>query len=167
MGGTIVLDYILHDLTGLRGAIVMAPALEQIGTDPWRVGLGYLLSALCPRFSLGLGLAIGARDPQLLQAFNADPLRHTQGTARLMTEFFDTVNWIESHIGELNVPLLILHGDADRVSSAGTSRQLFERITFPDTTRSEYPGLYHELHNDFDYSQVLADLLAWLAQHRG
>ncbi len=145
----------------------MAPALEKIGTDPWRLALGYILSTIYPRFSLATGLAEGARDRSLLQAYAEDPLRHTQGTARLMTEFFHTVDWIERHIDDLKIPLLILHGDADLVSFPVTSRRLFDRITFPDKARYEYPGLHHELHTNSTTSitPVLTDLLTWLAKH--
>jgi alpha-beta hydrolase superfamily lysophospholipase len=164
LGGTIVLDYVLRDPTSFQGAIAMAPALEHVGIPPVRLGIGYILSVVCPRFALdtGIGLAVGARDPELLNAFDRDPLRHRQGTARLVTEFFKTVDWIESHISQLQIPLLILHGDADRVACPETSRRLYNLATIADKELQAYPGLYHELHHDFDYEQVLSDLVAWL-----
>lgn len=167
LGGTIVLDYVLRDPTSFHGAIAMAPALEHVGISPVRLGLGYLLSAVWPRFALdtGIGLAVGARDLELLNAYDRDPLRHRQGTARLVTEFFKTVDWIESHISQLQIPLLILHGDADRVAFPATSRRLYERANIADKELHEYPGLYHELHNDFDADLVLSDLVIWLARH--
>ncbi len=165
MGGAVVLDYVLRDPRGLQGAILMAPALKHVGITPWRLGLGFILSAIYPRFAVDAGLESGARDLELLEAYERDPLRHTTGTARLITEFFHTINWLERHISELKIPLLILHGDADRIAFPETSRRLFDRITFPDKTRYEYPGLCHELHNDFDYPHVLSDLLDWLAKH--
>jgi alpha-beta hydrolase superfamily lysophospholipase len=167
LGGTIILDYVLRDPTSFQGAIAMAPTLEQVGISPVRLGLGYILSTVCPRFALdtGMGLTVGARDLELLNAFDRDPLRHSQGTARLVTEFFKTVDWIESHISQLQIPLLILHGDADRVAFPETSRRLYNQVMIADKELHEYPGLYHELHNDFGYEQVLSDLVAWLAQH--
>lgn len=128
---------------------------------------GSAVSAVCPRFALdtGIDLTVGARDRQLLNAYDRDPLRHRQGTARLMTEFFKTVDWIENHISELPTPLLILHGDADRVAFPATSRRLYERVNIADKELHEYPGLYHELHNDFDADLVLSDLVIWLARH--
>jgi alpha-beta hydrolase superfamily lysophospholipase len=161
LGGTIVLDYALHYPASIHGAIAMAPALGDVGISPVRLGLGYILSAVYPRFTLdtGIGLTVGARDLELLNAYDRDPLRHSQGTARL------TVDWIESHISELQIPLLILHGDADRVAFPETSRRLYERANIADKELHEYPGLYHELHNDFDCDRVLADLVAWLSRH--
>jgi alpha-beta hydrolase superfamily lysophospholipase len=167
LGGTIVLDYVLRDPTSCQGAIAMAPTLGHVGISPVRLGLGYILSTVCPRFMLdtGIGLTVGARDLELLNAYDRDPLRHSQGTARLVTEFFKTVDWIESHISELQIPLLILHGDADRVAFPATSRRLYERANIADKELHEYPGLYHELHNDFDADLVLSDLVIWLARH--
>ncbi len=65
----------------------------------------------------------------------------------------------------LQVPLLILHGGADRISLPESSRLLFEQITFADKERREYPESYHELHNDLNYQEVLVDLGYWLEKH--
>jgi alpha-beta hydrolase superfamily lysophospholipase len=67
-----------------------------------------------------------------------------------------------THAGELRLPLLLIYGTADRLTAPEGCRAFFEGVTFPDKTRLEYPGGYHESHNDIAYKQVMTDLEHWL-----
>lgn len=166
LGGTIALDYALHYGDRLQGLILLAPAL-QVGVSPWKLTIGRILSQFFPRFALDTGIDIttSSRDLEVLQTLAQDPMRHTQGTARLATEFSNTVAWIETHTTRLQVPLLILHGGADQITLPESSRLLFERVTLADKERREYPESYHELHNDLNYQDVFVDIENWLAKH--
>ena len=167
MGGTIALDYVLREPNQLQGLILMSPALGLVGVPPWKLSIGKILSRILPHFALdtGIDLSTGSRDPRMVAAFAQDPLRHSQGTARLATELLKTIDWINAHATELQVPLLILHGGADRVTLPESSRIFFERLTLADKERREYPGSYHELHNDLNYQEVLADMEDWINRH--
>ena len=166
MGGTIALDYVLREKPKLQGLILMSPGLG-LGVSPWKLWLGQLLSHLWPHFALdtGIDLSAGSRLPEQVAAFAQDPLRHSQGTARLATELLKTIAWIKAHGTELRVPLLILHGGADRVTLPESSRLFWSSLTLADKERREYSGSYHELHNDLNYREVLADMEDWLNRH--
>ncbi|MGF1539601.1 MAG: alpha/beta hydrolase [Pleurocapsa sp.] len=166
LGGTIALDYALHYPQGLQGLILLSPALK-VSVAPIKSFLGKLFSRFIPRFTLdtGFDLAAGSRDPQVVAAYALDSLRHTKATARLATEFYQTVHWIEVNAVKLQIPLLILHGGADRVTMPESSRRLFEIIPFTDKEIREYPESYHELQNDLNYLEVFADLENWLEKH--
>lgn len=166
LGGTIALDYALRFQEHLQGLILFSPALK-VGISPLKIVIGRILSQLRPGFTLdtGIRLITSSRDPEFVKSLEEDPLRHTKGTARLSTEFRKTVAWIGENAKNLQVPLLILHGDADRISLPESSRLLFEQITFADKERRVYPNGYHELHNDLNYEEVLADLGDWLEKH--
>jgi alpha-beta hydrolase superfamily lysophospholipase len=167
LGGTIALDYALHYPDNLQGAILLSPALK-VSISPIKSLLGQIFSRFIPRFTLdtGFDLAAGSRDPEVVAAYPLDSLRHTKGTARLATEFYQTVDWIEVNAVKLQVPLLILHGGADRVTMPQSSRRLFEIIPLTDKELREYPESYHELHNDLNYQEVFTDIENWLAKHR-
>ncbi|MDJ0708540.1 MAG: alpha/beta hydrolase [Leptolyngbyaceae cyanobacterium MO_188.B28] len=167
LGGAIALDYSLHFPNGLQGVIATAPAVGKVGVSPIRMVIGRILSCLWPSFSLDTGIAQGAcsRDPAVVEAYAQDPLRHTKGSARLVTEFLTTTAWIQSHIANLQTPVLILHGGADQVTSSEGSCAFFQQITLSDKERREYPESYHELHNDLNHQEVLADLSNWLERH--
>mgnify|MGYP001791770578 CR=1 FL=1 len=166
MGGTIALDYILREPLQLKGLILLAPALG-LGIPSWKLLAGKILSGILPRFSLATGIDFNAasRDPKAVAACREDPLRHSRGTARLATELLNTIEWIEAHIAQIKLPLLILHGGADRVTLPQNSRVFFERLTLADKERQEYPGSYHELHSDINYQEVLGDMEDWIQRH--
>ena len=167
MGGLIVLDYALHYPEGLQGVIASGPALAQVGVSPVVMTLGRLLSRLWPRFTLDTRLDATAisRDPKVVEAYVNDPLVHSVGTARLGAEMTKTMEWVNEHAADLRVPLLVLHGGADRLVPPEASRAFFERVALEDKTRYEYEGYYHEPHNEVGWERPLADLEAWLEAH--
>lgn len=170
MGAIVVLDYVLRLADpvahGLRGVIIIAPALGQVAIAPVKLAIARLLSRWWPDFTLeaGFDAAASSRDPAVLAAYEQDPLRHQRGSARLAMEFFTAVAWVQAHAEDLRVPLLMLHGDADRIAFPEGGRRFFERVT-SEKERREYPGAYHELHLDVNCLEVLADIAAWLQQH--
>ena len=167
LGGIVALDYVLRFAERIQGVTAIAAPLGEIGVSPLRIRIGKFLSRVWPRFSLDTGIELEAatRDREFLAEYAKDPLRHTKSTARLATELFATVDWIQSHVCELRVPLLLLHGEKDRVCSPQGSRLFFEKVTFPDKEFKEYPGAYHELHHELNYQEVMADLTTWLERH--
>ena len=170
MGGVIALDYTLHyvqNKSELSGVIAFAPSIGQVGVPLSRVVLGKLLSQVWPRFSLNIGLdfSAGSRDQKILNSYTQDKLRHTLATARLSTEFFTTVDWIHTQAEKWQIPLLILHGGADRIALPAGSATFYQNVTYPDKLRIEYPGGYHDLHYDINYVEVITDLVNWMDKH--
>jgi len=167
LGGTIALDYALRSPTGLQGLILTAPALSKVGISPFKLAVGRLLSRVYPRFSLSAGIQhnLSSRDPKILAIYAQDALRHKYGSARLATEFFTTVDWLYEHATALQVPLLILHGSADRITLPESSHAFFQRVLFADREYREYDGSYHDLYADLDAQTVMMDFSRWLKQH--
>ncbi|MCS7177678.1 MAG: alpha/beta hydrolase [Anaerolineae bacterium] len=167
MGGLIVLEYALRYPEGLSGVIASGPVLAQVGLSPVLMVLARVLSRLWPRFAMNTGLDATSisRDPEVVATYRADPLVHSTGTARLGTEMTRAIRWTHEHAREWRLPLLILHGGADRLVPPEGSRRFFEHVPIADKERIEYEGGYHEPHNDTHRAQVLADLERWLERH--
>ncbi|MGA7670567.1 MAG: lysophospholipase, partial [Nitrolancea sp.] len=167
LGGIIVLDFALRHPDGLRGVIALGPAIGELGISPALRALARVVSRVRPSFSLGTGLEASAisRDPEVVAAYRSDPLVHDRGTARLGVESERIVDFIHSHAAELRLPLLIQHGEADRIAGIDGSRRFIANVTEPDKTLIEYPGAYHQVHNDLCHETVTADLLAWLERY--
>ena len=164
LGGIIALDYVLRFPMGIAGVIATAIPMGKVGVSPLKLILGRILSKVWPTFSLNTGIdqSASSRDPAVVAASAQDTLRHRQGTARLATEFQAIAVWIQAHAHQLSRPFLSLHGGDDRVAQPQGSHNLFQRITFPDKTYREYPGGYHDLYNDLNAQEVMADISAWL-----
>lgn len=167
MGGLIVLEYALHYPEGLKGVIASGPVLAQVGVSPLLLLLARLFSRIWPRLAMNTGLDATAisRDPEVVAAYQADPLVHSIASARLGTEMARATAWTHEHAAEWKLPLLILHGGADRLAPPEGSRRFFENVPIADKERYEYEGGYHEPHNDVNRAQVLADLEHWLERH--
>jgi alpha-beta hydrolase superfamily lysophospholipase len=167
LGALLALDYSLRNSDQIQGVIALAPALKQVGVSPIRIILGRILSWLYPRFSLntGIDLATASRDTAVLNAYANDPLRHGKGTARLATEFLAAKDWVWQHVLELQVPLLMMHGAADGVTSSIASHRFFQQISFADKQWCEYVDSYHHLYDDLNYQEVLTDVESWLESH--
>ena len=166
MGGIIALDYVLNQPIQLQGLILMSPALG-LGISTWKLLVGRILSSILPRFALDSSrdFTTGSRDPEMVAACARDPLRHRRGTARLATELLQTIDRVNARAGELQIPLLILHGGADRITPLQSSQAFFAGVTQADKKMYEYPDSYHELQNDLNYQEVLADMNDWIEQH--
>ncbi len=140
MGGLIVLEYVLHHPEGLRGVIASAPGLSTEGLSASMIAMAQILSRIAPRLSLRTGLdAEGiSRDPAVVQAYRNDPLVHDRGTPRAAVAGREAIEWTLAHAADLAVPLLIVHGTADRLVPCAASRVFYERVTVADKTRYEY-----------------------------
>jgi len=167
LGAIVILDYALHYPETVPYIVTLAPALKPIGVPAWRLQIGYLVSQIYPRFSLNTGIpkTAGMKDEIALSQQLQDPLRHTKGTARLVTEFFKTIQWINEHLPELKSSVLALHGTQDLVALPDSSKLLFEQIPVIDKEYRIYPNGYHDLHNDIDARPVLQDITNWLDRH--
>ncbi len=165
LGGAIALDYSLQFPDAVDGLILTAPAVSTQGISPFKLKVGRFLSWAYPRFSLNTGLRQrqpSTRDAAINQAYDQDPLRHSQGTARLSTEFFKINQQTWQRLPELEFPLLILQGEADRVAPATVTRDFFGKLEGENKRLYLYPDGYHDIWNDINREQVVGDLIAWL-----
>jgi alpha-beta hydrolase superfamily lysophospholipase len=167
LGGLVVLDYALHYPAGLRGVIAAAPPLGEVGVPPFLMALGRIMSRIWPRFSLEVGMDLSglARDPAVVESVLADPLFHRRGTARLSTEVTAAIRRVQARAETLSVPLLILHGSADRMVPPEGSRRFFSQVHQTDRELREYPGAYHCLFADVGQEEVLKDVERWIEGH--
>jgi alpha-beta hydrolase superfamily lysophospholipase len=165
LGGLIVLDYAPHRPEGLRGIIAASPPLGRLGVPAPLLALGRVLSRVWPRFSVRTGMDLSglARDPVVVETALADPLFHRLGTARLSTEVVAAIARVQAAAPRFPLPLLVIHGSADRMVPPDGSRAFVPRVGHPDRELREYPGAFHVLFADLDRERVLTDVERWIA----
>jgi alpha-beta hydrolase superfamily lysophospholipase len=165
LGGAIVLDYALHHPEHLAGVAAAAPALGRPNVPAWMLRLGRVLSHVWPTFSLETGLDLSgiSRDAEALARITGDKLFHRMASARLSTELTAAGERVRSAAREFRVPVLLLHGSADRLVPPDATR-MFAALADPQLVEyHEYPGAYHALFADVDREAVLSDLERWIA----
>ena len=170
LGSLIALEYTLRDSGAaewVQGVVSSGTALSTEGFSPLLLMISRVLSRVLPALGIKTGLDATAlsRNPAVVQAYQDDPLVHGVGTPRMATESMAAIEWTLGHAANWNLPLLLLHGVADRLAPIGPSRTFFDQVSIADKRMIEYPGGYHEPHNDTNHEQATADLEQWLAQH--
>lgn len=166
MGGGLVLNYALRRRPAIAGVIATSPWLRLAFAPPaWKLTLGRLMDRLSPTFTQASGLDTKAisRDPQAVRAYEIDPLNHDKISARQFASCYAAGLWALEHAGEFSLPLLLMHGDADRITSAAASREFAARV--PGCTFKIWDGCYHEIHNEPEQQALFATITGWLHAH--
>ena len=168
LGGNLVLNYAMRENPKLAGLIASSPGLIPTVKPPsWKLTAGRVLYHLCPKFTMtnGLDLQGLSRDLKVLQACQNDALVHTRISARLGLDILEAGQWVLEHAQQFPpLPLLLMHGDADRLTSFSAS-QLFAEKLNDRCTFKQWNGFYHELHNEPQKEEVFAFMLNWIKQH--
>ena len=69
---------------------------------------------------------------------------------------------LEREFPQITLPVLILHGTADRATKPAGSQLFYDTAGSSDKTLKLYDGHYHDLLNDIDKESVLSDITAWI-----
>lgn len=165
MGGTVVTRLMLARRPAVAGVILSGAVLTP-GKDisPAAVLLAKVLGRLAPGLPLQkINSRAVSRDPAVVAAYDADPLNYHGGTqAGMGRAFLEAIQRASGGLAGMAAPLLILHGSADELSDVAGSRALHARAASNDKTLTVYDGLYHEILNEPERGQVLADITRWL-----
>lgn len=167
LGGLIAARLLLEAQDQFSGAALSAPALA-VAEPPssFLLWVNRLLARLWPTLGmLKLDASQVSRDPEVVAAYEADPLvHHGKVSARLVSELFATMAQVNEHRADVTLPLLLLHGEADVMTAPAGSRDFSAGVGSADVSLRVYPGLYHEIFNEPERLQVLEDLEQWLGQ---
>ena len=167
LGGTIVLNYALRRKPNLNGVISTGPAL-RLSFEPPKIKfvLGKIMANLMPTFSMNNALDVNAlaRDAAIVKAYQDDVLVHDRLSAKLVMELFDSGKYALEHTADWTLPLLLMHGSEDRISSCQASEE-FAQKAGDIVTFKQWDGFYHEIHNDFGKEEVIAFMIDWLNGH--
>ncbi len=150
------------------GLAMASPAL-----DPGMTGFQKLLLAvfgtLAPRFAVGNGLKPEwlSRRPEVVAAYVADPLVHDRIAATLARCIVDGGLQVRVAAPRWNVPTLLQYAGADRCVAPRGSDDFAAAAPAALVRARRYDGLYHEIFNEPEREQVLADLVGWLEERFG
>lgn len=165
MGGLIAGRLLLEDQQQYRGALLSGPAFAAEAPPSGLVMfIGRLLAKIAPKAGMiALDASGVSRDPQVVAAYNADPLvNHGKITAALGVALFDAMAEVMSRAAEIKLPLLVMHGDADAMAAPKGSEQFAAAVSSSDKTLTLLPGLYHEIFNEPEGANIIAAYAEWI-----
>jgi alpha-beta hydrolase superfamily lysophospholipase len=165
MGGGVVFAYGVEHPDDYAAMVLSGPAVDaQDGVSQVMVLLAKTLGKVLPGLPVEqLPTDAVSRDPAVVAAYNADPLVHhgklPAGIARALIEVGETM---PLRAAALTAPLLVVHGEADKLIPVQGSRHLIECVGSDDAHLKVYPELYHEVFNEPERAVVLDDVASWI-----
>ena len=165
-GGVISSVYTLEHQAELAGFICESFAFQVYAPD-FALAVVKGLSHLAPHAHvLYLKNEDFSRDPRVVQAMNDDPLiAHEAQPTRTVAELVRADERLKREFPLITLPVLILHGTADKVTKPGGSQLFYDTAGSVDKTLKLYEGHAHDLLNDVDKEVVMADIQGWIEAH--
>jgi acylglycerol lipase len=105
-----------------------------------------------------------SRDPEVIKAYDNDPLVYRGPIPQTMSAGMSGMTrQIAEDVKKIKLPALIMAGDDG--ADGARSQVLYDYIGSEDKTLKRYAELRHEIFNEPEHPQVMADLEAWLEMH--
>jgi acylglycerol lipase len=163
-GGVVSCVYTLEHQEKLAGFICESFAF-QVPAPDFALAVFKGLSHVAPHARiLHLKNEDFSRDPKAVQAMNEDALiAHEIQPTQTLAEMVRADERLKNEFPRITLPLLILHGTADKATKFSGSQLFYERAGSSDKTIKLYEGHFHDLLNDIDKESVIADIKSWIA----
>jgi acylglycerol lipase len=162
-GGVTAVTWALDNQDEIAGLICESFAFRVFAPD---IALALLRGAshIAPHaHAVRLKPADFSRDPAWLAQLNADPLVLGEvQPIQTMAALARADDRLAQEFGQITLPLLILHGTADRAAKPEGSQAFFDAAGSADKTLRLYDGHYHDLLNDLDRDRVMNDVGNWV-----
>jgi acylglycerol lipase len=158
MGAGISTAYAVQHQQELAGLI-----LSGGGITP---NTGAAAPAAAPRTGAGDLASTLSRDPAVVEAYRNDPLvYHGPPPDRRASAMSSMRSQLPDQVPGITLPILIMAGSASPLGDGPRSQALYDAVGSRDKTLKLYEGLMHEIFNEPEHPQVMADLEAWLEAH--
>ena len=159
MGGLVAASYGLSRHLQPDFFILTAPALG--GGALWQKAVAPVVAAIAGRAQIPNGLRGDqlSRDPEVGESYFSDPLVLTKTSARLGNQLFKHQALVRAGLDDWSVPTLLLHGGADTVVPPSSTAAMGE---LPGVDRRLYPKLRHEILNEPEGPELVAEVVEWL-----
>lgn len=163
LGGNIVLNH----------ALIRKNISRYIVTSPWlqlsfkpssiKLALAKTMKRILPGLLQPSGLNIGhiSHDPEVVKAYENDPLVHDRISVRMFISAYTRGEWALANAGKLDRSVLLMHGGDDKITSAGASRRFAEKAG-KYVELKIWEEMYHELHNEKIKDEVFEYIIDWL-----
>jgi alpha-beta hydrolase superfamily lysophospholipase len=150
----------------LSGLLLLGPGLlPTVKLSPVRqarVVAGHLVAPTA-RLPIPLTPELYTANPPYVDFIRGDRLRLLEATSRFFWETARLDRQRRPASAHLELPLLVLQGEADKMMDVARTRRWFASLSVEDKSYLAYPGAGHTLDFEPDRTQYLADMLGWLS----
>ncbi len=164
LGGNIAIYYLSNNITNISGLIVTAPWLNIEQNFPkGKMLIGNLIRYIFP----GMIIETGFTPEDILKGREAtdkyknDPFIHDKISLRLFYEMIFAGQRSARSIYKINMPILVMHGDNDKIVSLKDSKNFILNAS-GKTAFKVWNGYCHDLINDEGSVEVCKYITGWL-----
>jgi alpha-beta hydrolase superfamily lysophospholipase len=168
MGGGVVFTYGVEHPDDYAAMVLSGPAVyAQDSVSSVMIAVANVLGSILPGLPVeNLPADAVSRDPEVVAAYEADPLvHHGKLPAGIAKALLGVGATMPQRAASLTAPLLVVHGGQDKLIPVDGSRRLIECVGSTDVNLKVYPELYHEVFNEPEKAVVLDDVVSWIEVH--
>jgi len=174
MGGANALSVVLQQPDIVNGVILSAPMCriaDDVRPPPVVITTLKLLNHKWPAAKIVPVRNMDElvfRSPEKVIEAKEHPLKY-RGKPRVATalQLLQWTDYVEGAMKDISIPMLIMHGEADKITDPQSSRFLYQRAATKDKTLNMYPGAYHALlvgEPAADAAKIWNDVIRWVEQ---
>ncbi|OSD07714.1 lysophospholipase [Trametes coccinea BRFM310] len=180
MGGALVLAFATRStpppakdsVALLSGVIASSPlVLQHVSTSRPLRFLVDQLSKIFPNllFDASLPNQYLSRDPEVMSALESDPLVMQKGSLKCLSDMLNAGESLYKHDYQnwpSDLPVIFLHGDADKVTSYKASREFFDKLQAKDKNFETIKDAFHELVHEPKgvKERFMDDCISWILE---
>jgi lysophospholipase len=164
MGGLISARFVQQHPDCVSALALLSPLLGvRVRVSPFTVALARILSIVRPksRFRKRINPAHSSRNPEALFRGAQDPLIRQSLTAAWYFAMRSALQTVWDLAEQIACPLLVLQAGSDLIVDPAAPLAWLERVASTDKTLRILPDHFHELLNEIDWANTLADMLDW------
>jgi alpha-beta hydrolase superfamily lysophospholipase len=167
LGGWLVLNYALRRHPLLAGIISASPWLRLTEYHRIKHLIGIALSIFRPKFIIDAGIngSKVSHDKEFVKINDSDPLLHGLVSGRMVASACAAGAWAHKHAKNFETPLLLMHGNADVVTSYKASQRFYERVPSGIGALKIWEGDFHSLHNETNRLEIFDYVKSWLDEY--
>ncbi len=167
-GGLVAIRYAETRPDKPKGVIASSPMLgESILVSNVEKTLVKLLGLIAPTITWNNRIVpeLLSRNPRSILSYIRDPLVHNRISARLARSLVINMKKAFEEAGNIKVPIFILAGSRDVISSPKGSQKLFERLTCENKKLRIYEGAYHQIFDDPVWGKEFRrEVICWIEE---
>lgn len=166
MGGNIAINYAIRRDSNVKLLVVTSPWIELTYPAPRYIEiLSRIMYSVLPFYPFKSPIKPEqiSHVEEEVRKYATDPLIHSRITPRLYTSVVDAGLYALKNASRIKIPVLLMHGADDSITLPDATRRLAGRI--PNAIYVEWPGLYHEIHNEAVRNEVFIQIKDWIEKY--
>ena len=164
MGGNLTANLVMRRSPVVTGVVLSCPGMKPYSVGArWKLALAKALRPFFPGITVSNDVNAGllSRDASVVAEYKCDRLVHDRISLRLGLEIIEAGKWAVENAAAFKAPLLFMQAGKDYVVDAETNLGFARRVSGPCVIK-EWPDLYHEIHNEPEYEEVLLFVTEWI-----